>query len=245
MLWRIPAKVTTSVETLSVESLLEGSPYRSEAVQQLLKLQAECNWERLTRAGYTLMQAVPLDRVGEEFKSYELPLSEFTERATGSDEGSDVEEILASGQVGNPLVPGTPPSPGVKQSLGRLSRDLARGREGASIGMKSPWGGALLKIGPGKRGGQRGRGQRGHLWRSTGLALRTWSLMDVVEYPRQGETRPTLMTIYLASWYLTPPPPCHLPYLYPSRLRRYHALNMKARISNSVLRQAKRPLPTS
>jgi hypothetical protein len=148
MLWRIPAKVTTSVETLSVESLLEGSPYRSEAVQQLLKLQAECNWERLTRAGYTLMQAVPLDRVGEEFKSYELPLSEFTERATGSDEGSDVEEILASGQVGNPLVPGTPPSPGVKQSLGRLSRDLARGREGASIGMKSPWGGLCLRSDP-------------------------------------------------------------------------------------------------
>jgi hypothetical protein len=54
-LWRIPAKVITCVETLSIETLLEGSPYRPEAVHQLLKLQAEYYWERLTRAGYTLM----------------------------------------------------------------------------------------------------------------------------------------------------------------------------------------------
>jgi hypothetical protein len=67
-MWRIPAKFTISVETLSVETFLEGSPYRPEAVHQLLKLQAEYNWEGLTPAGYTLMQAVPLDRVGEEFK---------------------------------------------------------------------------------------------------------------------------------------------------------------------------------
>jgi hypothetical protein len=107
------------------------------------------------------MQAVPLDRVGEEFKIYELPLGGVPERATGSDEVSDVEKIIASGQVGNPLVPENPPSPGVKQSLGRLSRDLARGREGASIGMTSPWV-ALDKIGPGTRGGQRERGQHDH-----------------------------------------------------------------------------------
>jgi hypothetical protein len=47
-MWRIPAKVTISVETLSVETFLEGSPYRPEAVHQLLKLQAEYNWEGLT-----------------------------------------------------------------------------------------------------------------------------------------------------------------------------------------------------
>jgi coenzyme F420-reducing hydrogenase gamma subunit len=89
LLWRIPAKVTTSVETLSVEIFLEGSPYSPEALHQVMKLQAENNWERLTRAGYTLMQAVPLDRVGEEFKTYKLPLSGVPERATSSDEGSD------------------------------------------------------------------------------------------------------------------------------------------------------------
>jgi hypothetical protein len=91
---------------LSVETLLEGSPYRPEAVHQLLKLQAEYDWESLTRAGYTLMQAVPLDRVVEEFKICELQLRGVPERATGSDEGSDVEEILASGQVGTSVVPG-------------------------------------------------------------------------------------------------------------------------------------------
>jgi hypothetical protein len=85
LLWRIPVKVNTSVETLSVETLLEGSPYSPEAVHQLLKLQAEDDWERLTRAGYTSMQAVPLDRIGEEFKIYELQLSGVPERATGSD----------------------------------------------------------------------------------------------------------------------------------------------------------------
>jgi hypothetical protein len=107
-------------------------------MHQFLKLQAEFNWERLTRAGYNFMQAVPLDRVGEEFKIYELSLSGVPGRATCSDEGSNVEEILASGQVVHPLVPGTPPSPGMEQSLGRLSRDLAGGREGASVGMTSP-----------------------------------------------------------------------------------------------------------
>jgi hypothetical protein len=65
------------------------------------------------------MQAVPLDRVGEEFKIYELQLSGVPGRATGSDEGSDVEEILASGHVGTYVVPGTSRSPGVKQPLGR------------------------------------------------------------------------------------------------------------------------------
>jgi hypothetical protein len=142
LLWRLPAKVTTSVETLSVETLLEGSPYRPDAVHQLLKLQAEYNWEGLTRAGYTLMQAVPLNRVGEEFQIYDLPLSGVPERATGSDEGSEVEEILASGQVGHPAVPGTPPSPGVNRPLGHLNRDLAGGRERASVGMTSPWRGS-------------------------------------------------------------------------------------------------------
>jgi hypothetical protein len=82
---QIPVKVTVRVETLIVDTLLEGSPYRPKAVHQLLKLQAEYNWEGLTRVGYTLMQAVPLDRVGEEFKIYELPLSGVPERATGSD----------------------------------------------------------------------------------------------------------------------------------------------------------------
>jgi hypothetical protein len=144
LLWRLPVKVTTSVETLSVETLsvetlLEGSPYRPDEVHQLLKLQAEYNWEGLTRAGYTVMQAVPLNRVGEECKIYDLPLSGVPERATGSDEGSEVEEILASGQIGNPVVPGTPPSLGVNQPLGHLSRDLAGGRERASVGMTYPW----------------------------------------------------------------------------------------------------------
>jgi hypothetical protein len=127
LMWRIPAKVITSVETLSVETLLEGSPYRPEAVHQLLKLQAEYDWERLTRTGHTSMQAVSLYRAGEEFKIYELQLSGVPRRATGSDEGSDVEEILASRHVGTPLVPGTPPSPGVKQPLGQLRRDVAGG----------------------------------------------------------------------------------------------------------------------
>jgi hypothetical protein len=140
LLWRIPARVLTSVETLSVETFLEGSPYRPEAVHQLLKPQAEYDWEKLTRAVYTLMQSAPLDRVGEEFKIYELQLSGVPERATGSDEGSDVEEILASGQVGTSVVPGTPPSPGVKQPLGHLSRDVVGGRERISVGMTSPWG---------------------------------------------------------------------------------------------------------
>jgi hypothetical protein len=90
--------------------------------------------------GYTLIQAVPLNHVGEEFKIYELPLSGVPERATGSDEGSEVEEILAGGQGVYSLVPGTPPSPGVKQPLGHLSRDVVGGRERASVGMKSPWG---------------------------------------------------------------------------------------------------------
>jgi hypothetical protein len=124
LLWRLPAKVTTSVETLSVETLPEGSPYHPDAVHQLLKLQAEYNWEGLTRAGYRLMQAVPLNRVREEFQIYDLPLRGVPERATGSNEGSEVEEILASGHVGNPAVPGTPPSPSGNQPLGHLNRDL-------------------------------------------------------------------------------------------------------------------------
>jgi hypothetical protein len=37
------------------------------------------------------MQAVPLDRVGEEFNIYELSLGGVPGRATGSDEGSEVE----------------------------------------------------------------------------------------------------------------------------------------------------------
>jgi hypothetical protein len=91
LLWRLPSKVTTSVETLNVETLLEVSPYRPDSVHKLLKLQAEYNWEGLTRAGYNLMQAVPLNRVGKEFKIYELPLSGVPERETGSDEGIEVE----------------------------------------------------------------------------------------------------------------------------------------------------------
>jgi hypothetical protein len=86
------------------------------------------------------MQAVPLDRVGEEFKIYELQLSGVPEIVTGSDEGSDVAEILASGQVGASVVPGTPPSPGVKQPLGHLSRDVVGGRERISVGMRFHWG---------------------------------------------------------------------------------------------------------
>jgi hypothetical protein len=124
---------------LNIETLLEVSPYRPDSVHKLLKLQAEYNWEGLTRAGYNLMQAVPLNRVGKEFKIYELPLSGVPERATGSDEGIEVEEIPASGQVGNPVVPGTPPSPGMNQPLGHLSRDLVGGRERASVGKTSPW----------------------------------------------------------------------------------------------------------
>jgi hypothetical protein len=38
------------------------------------------------------------------------------------------------------VVPGTPPSPGVKQPLGHLSRDVVGGRERISVGMTSPWG---------------------------------------------------------------------------------------------------------
>jgi hypothetical protein len=145
---RITAKFTTSVETLSVKTLLEGSPYRLEAVYQLLKLQADYNWEGLTRAVYTLMQAVPLGRVGEEFKIYELPPSGVPEIATGSDEGSEIEKILASGKVVNPLLPGAPPCPGGKQTLGRFNRGLAGVRGEASIGMTSPWGGLCTRTDP-------------------------------------------------------------------------------------------------
>ena len=139
LLWRLPAKIISSVQTLTVETLLEGSPYRPEAVHKILKLQAEYDWEILTRAGYTSMQAIPLDRVGEEFKIYELPMTGVPERATGSEEGSDVEEILASGQVGTPAVPVTPPFPGLDQPRGTVRKDLTAGRERTSMGMASSW----------------------------------------------------------------------------------------------------------
>jgi hypothetical protein len=51
-----------------------------------------------------------------------------------------LEEILASGQVGTYVVPGTPQSPGVKQPLGHLSGDVVGGRERMSVGMTYPWG---------------------------------------------------------------------------------------------------------
>ena len=137
LLWRLPSRVTRSVEALGVEVLLEGSSYHSDAAHQLLKLQAEYPWDELIRAGYTSVPAVPIQRVGEEFQICELPPSGNRESMAVPDDGSDVEEILASGVVGTTDGPGTPPSPDLQDPMHRLGGDTVTPRQGTfEVGLR-------------------------------------------------------------------------------------------------------------
>jgi hypothetical protein len=129
LLWRVPVKVTKGIESLGLETLVEGSPYLPEAAQNLLKLQAEFSWEGWIRTGYTALQAVPIQRVGDEFQICELPPSGVTENMAVSEDGSDHEELLASGEVRWASAPETPKSPELTYPTERGSGESAARRE--------------------------------------------------------------------------------------------------------------------
>jgi hypothetical protein len=96
ILWRLPSKVREGIVTLGVDTLLEGSPYRSKTVYQLITLQANYLWEELSRNGYGELQAVPLERLGSGYIIRELPPLGQPEQVVISDDRGDEAEVIAS-----------------------------------------------------------------------------------------------------------------------------------------------------
>jgi hypothetical protein len=110
ILWRLPSKVQTSVESLGVEALVVGTSYPVESVRQLIELQTSVDWSAWGQKGYSALPAVPV--YWEEAECKVCDLTPFGGQDTGIVSDEEVEEVVARGQVrGNQERPRTPPSP--------------------------------------------------------------------------------------------------------------------------------------
>jgi hypothetical protein len=109
LLWHLSPRVLEAIARLGLEPLLEGSEYPGAPVRQLLALQAKVDWEEWAGKGYSRLRAVPIQLVGETYLVQELTVTGVIRRMTEVTEGDEVEEIVASGCVGEaPARPATP-----------------------------------------------------------------------------------------------------------------------------------------
>jgi hypothetical protein len=98
VLWRLPERVIESLPRLGLEYILEGSGYRLETVQQLIRAQGECDWASWDLKGYRRVGGVPVHLVGTEYLVQELvPVLDVEN--DGRVEGDEVEEVVAQGRV--------------------------------------------------------------------------------------------------------------------------------------------------
>jgi hypothetical protein len=100
LLWHLPARVVENLPFLSLDFLLEGSPYPIHAVEQFLRLQADCNWDSWTSQGYGTVGAVPIHLVGRDYKIQELGSLMDTTRPGTRGRDEENEEVIAHGVIG-------------------------------------------------------------------------------------------------------------------------------------------------
>jgi hypothetical protein len=106
LLWRLPVRVVENIPLIGLDYLLEGSAYQRQVIEQLLRLQAECDWDSWARRGYGSVGAVPIHLVGSKHRIHELSSLEHipcAETPMGSME-EVVEEVIAYGRVRSPQV---------------------------------------------------------------------------------------------------------------------------------------------
>jgi hypothetical protein len=104
VLWRLPMRVVENLPLVGLDFLVEGSAYQQPVVDQLLRLQADCDWDSWARRGYGSVAAVPIHMVGSEYRIQELVSLRNIPRI-GTSVGpreEEPEEVIAPGRVRSP-----------------------------------------------------------------------------------------------------------------------------------------------
>jgi hypothetical protein len=106
VLWRLPMRVVENLPLVGLDFLLEGSAYQRTVIEQLLRLQAEWDWDSWTRRGFGAAGAVPIHLVGSEYRIQELASpGEIPQLGTsGIPRGVEVEEVISRGRARSPQV---------------------------------------------------------------------------------------------------------------------------------------------
>jgi hypothetical protein len=140
LLWSLPRKILQSIPILGLPYLLEGTRYDVTGVTQLLGLIGSVNWK-----GYEKVGAIPIQRLGVEFRPMELGIQSgdrdptWDESVTIAD-GDESEEVLASGNLARPT------SPLRRSGLpGEISVSIPRLRAAPAMGERLKFRSALVR----------------------------------------------------------------------------------------------------
>jgi hypothetical protein len=140
LLWRLPRRILQSIPILGLPYLLEGTRYDVSGVTQLLGLVDSVNWVAYEKVG-----AVPIQRVGMEFRPMEVGLKTADRNTTGEEEVTitdedEPEEVLASGSLSGPASP-----PRRSDQRGRTSVAIHHLQSVPAMGERSGLRSALLE----------------------------------------------------------------------------------------------------